>query len=123
MTGVKRSITLAGLAWVMFSFPALANDPLSAIEWLEKRPKQIVVPLSEFPQSNTIDEPAVAGSVVTPQVTVSPLGAPVRAAAGLLPSNVTGLPRTLWQGSDVETLTTLMSAIDVEQHPALQSLL
>ena len=123
MTGVKRSITLAGLAWAMFSFPALANDPLSAIEWLEKRPKQIVVPLSEFPQSNTIDEPAVAGSVVTPQVTVSPLGAPVRAAAGLLPSNVTGLPRTLWQGSDVETLTTLMSAIDVEQHPALQSLL
>jgi len=122
MVATKRSFALVGLLAAMAS-PAFANDPLSAIEWLEKRPKQIVVPLSDFNEPTQIDEPAVAGSVVTPEVTVSPLGAPVRAAAGLLPSNVTGLPRTLWQGSDVETLSTLISALNVERQPALQSLL
>lgn len=123
MARIDRSFALAGLLCTTLCMPAMANDPLSAIEWLEKRPKQIVVPLSELPQAEVIDEAEVAGSVVTPQITVSPLGAPARAAAGLLPSNVTGLPRTLWQGSDVDTLNTLMTALDVEQYPALQSLL
>ena len=112
------------LAAILFgcAAPAFATDPLSAIEWLEKRPKQIVVPLETL-NPPKVDEPAVAGSVVTPEVTVTPLGAPVRAAAGLLPSSVTGLPRTLWFGSEAEVLTALFDALNVEAQPALQSLL
>lgn len=101
--------------------PALANDPLSAIEWLEKRPKQIVVPLVTK-DTPIFSEPAVASSVKTPEITSTPLGAPVRAAAGLLPSAVTGLPRALWLGSDADTLDTLITALNVEDQPALQSL-
>ncbi len=103
------------------SSASFANDPLSAIEWLEKRPKQVVVPLTEL-KPEKIDEPPVAGSITTPEVTVTPLGAPVRAAAGLLPSNVTGLPRSLWAQSEADDLRDLITALKVEDHPALQSL-
>lgn len=121
MTAVKRSLSIVSLLAFGAVTPVHATDPLSAIEWLEKRPKQIVVPLETL--KVPIDEPAVAGSVITPEVTVTPLGAPVRAAAGLLPSNITGLPSTLWQGSDAQTLSTLIQALNVETVPALQSLL
>ena len=108
----------------LFSFwvcaPAFAADPLSAIEWLEKRPKQIVVPL---PELEKFDEPPVAAFITTPDVTVSPIGAPMRAAAGLLPSSVTGLSRQIWVQSEAESITALLAALDVEQHPALLSLL
>jgi len=56
-------------------------------------------------------------------VAVTPLGAPERGAAGLLPSSVTGLPRTLWIGSDLETIQSLLGRLPVDGHPALQSLL
>lgn len=121
MAGIKNRFRLGLALTCAIQMPAFANDPLSAIEWLEKQPKQIVVPL-ETPQI-TIDEPAVAGSVTTPKVTVTPLGAPVRAAAGLLPSNVTGLPRDLWQGSDAEVVSTLITDLNAEKLPALQELL
>ena len=121
MAGIKNRFKLGFALTCAIQMPAFASDPLSAIEWLEKQPKQIVVPL-ESPQI-TIDEPAVAGSVTTPKVTVTPLGAPVRAAAGLLPSNVTGLPRDLWQGSDAEAVSTLIKDLNAEKLPALQELL
>ena len=98
-----------------------ASDPLSAIEWLEKRPKQVVVPLVQAPR--VIDEPPAAIAITTPEVTVTPLGAPMRAAAGLLPSSVTGLPRDLWSDSEAGGLGALLGALDVERLPALQSLL
>ena len=122
MAQIKALTLSAGLcASVALGAPAFATDPLSAIEWLEKRPKQIIVPLETL-NPPKIDEPAVAGSVVTPEVTVTPLGAPVRAAAGLLPSSVTGLPRELWRGSETQDLTALLTALNVENQPALQSL-
>lgn len=99
--------------------PRSAGDPLSAIDWLEQRQPQVVAPLP----APVPDEPPVAGSITTPPVTVTPLGAPQRAAAGLLPPNVTGLPRALWSNSDAGTLSTLLTALDVEAYPALQSLL
>lgn len=121
MAAVKLGLASACTLLCAALSPAYATDPLSAIEWLEKRPKQIVVPL--VPPTPRADEPAVAGSVLTPEVTVTPLGAPVRAAAGLLPSNITGLPRSLWQSSDADALTTLITALNVEDLPALQALL
>lgn len=65
----------------------------------------------------------MAGSVTTPDVTVTPLGAPNRGAAGLLPSSVTGLPRTLWSGSETQVLSALITSLSAEGQPALQSLL
>ena len=122
MAAAKRNRAVLAACFCTLAAPLFATDPLSAIEWLEKRPKQIIVPLETL-KPKPIEEPAVAGSVVTPQVTVTPLGAPVRAAAGLLPTSVTGLPRALWQGSDEQTLSALVTALNVEQQPALQSLL
>ncbi|MEM9580730.1 MAG: hypothetical protein AAF891_08585 [Pseudomonadota bacterium] len=110
-----------GLALCALTAPAWANDPLSAIEWLERRPEQIVTPLSQIPRA--IDEPPVADQITTPQVAVTPLGAPERGAAGLLPSTVTGLPRNLWSGSDVGTLSSLLARVRADDHPALLSLL
>jgi hypothetical protein len=99
-----------------------ANDPLSAIDWLENRPAQIVTPLEtlDLPRAN---EPPVAGGVRTPEVTVTPLGAPSREAAGLLPSSVTGLPRSLWSGSDGAVLDGLIEGLGNERSAAVQSLL
>lgn len=121
MAAAKQRSLLFGACLSVCAFPLGATDPLSAIEWLEKRPKQIIVPLETL-NPPKIDEPAVAGSVVTPEITVTPLGAPVRAAAGLLPSSVTGLPRELWRGSETQDLTALLTALNVENQPALQSL-
>jgi hypothetical protein len=121
MRAVRTPTTLA-LTLIFGSVsPAFANDPLSAIEWLEKRPKQIVVPLAPT-DTPKFSEPAVASAVKTPEITTTPLGAPVRAAAGLLPSAVTGLPNALWHGSDAQTLDTLITALNVEDQPALQAL-
>ncbi len=99
-------------------------EPLSAIEWLERRPAQItvlrVVPLTPL---EPVNEPPVAHTIFTPDVTVTPLGAAQAGSAGLLPSSVTGLPQTLWSGSHPDTLQGLMTRISVDQFPALQSLL
>lgn len=118
-----RSVFLCSFALASaLAGAAHANDPLSAIEWLEKRPKQVVVPLTPLAPLK-IDEPPVANSITTPEVVVTALGAPVRSAAGLLPSSVTGLPRNLWAGSEVQSLETLVGAMNVEALPSLQSLL
>lgn len=123
MARTRQCITAAALLLLGHATPLFATDPLSAIEWLEKRPKQVVVPFTPLNLPETIDEPPVAGSITTPEVTVTALGAPVRAAAGLLPSTVTGLPRNLWRDSETETVSALLKALNVEGKPALQSLL
>ncbi|KUF08876.1 hypothetical protein [Pseudoponticoccus marisrubri] len=57
------------------------------------------------------DEP-VARSAVPPAVESAPLGAPSPGAAGLLPAAATGLPASLWRGSDPQTLDALIGAVD-----------
>lgn len=113
-----RGLALLGLSALATS--TAANEPLSAIEWLERRPAQIVTPL---PAPQKIDEPPVADKITTPPIAVTALGAPERGAAGLLPSSVTGLPRTLWTGSDAQALSDRLGRIAPEGHPALLSLL
>lgn len=93
---------------------ALAQPPLSAIEWLND-PVPVIQPIPR-------DEPPVAGGVVTPDVTVTPLGEPARDSVGLLPTSVTGLPVSLWQFSQTERITSLLKAQKLADLPAMQSL-
>ncbi|MEJ6401782.1 hypothetical protein [Yoonia sp. 2307UL14-13] len=94
---------------------AAAQDigaPLSAIDWLS----QSVEPASAV-------EPPVARGIVTPPVTMTPLDQPSKDRVGLLPASVTGLPPSIWAGSDEETLVALVQSKRVETLPAIQDFL
>jgi hypothetical protein len=107
---------------------AQAQDqgPMSAVDWLSD---SVAVPApfassSQSPQPLiNPDEPPVANSVVTPQISVTPLDSPSPDPIGLLPSEVTGFPAGLWKGSEAETLATLVQAQRVDSLPAMQALL
>ncbi|SDY01852.1 hypothetical protein [Citreimonas salinaria] len=67
-------------------------------------------------------EPVVADGVTVPHVDSAPLGAQGVGAAGLLPPSVTGLPNTLWEGSDASRLARLIAETDPAV-PALRALM
>ncbi|WP_139838512.1 hypothetical protein [Pseudoruegeria aquimaris] len=90
-------------------------QPLSAIDWLSD---SIRAPVT-VPR----DDGAVADSAAVGEITVTPLDEPGLDAVGLLPTSVTGFPRDLWGGSDVQTLTEQIARIDATASPALQDLL
>jgi hypothetical protein len=91
--------------------------PLSVIDWLERNtPTPAVQPQPQPP------EPATAPSANVPVVTVSPLDGPAARRVGLAPASITGLPDTLWQGSDGTELAEAISAIKAVRLPATQAL-
>ena len=73
------------------------------------------------PGAACLAQPVSSGATVPP-VETRPLDAPDPAAVGLLSQRQTGLPRTLWQQSDVGTLVDLIIAVDPAV-PALRDLL
>lgn len=91
-----------------------ATEPLSVIEWLGDNPTGIGGPV--------LLEPPVSDSATLPKVDVTPLEV-ARLPIGLVPSDVTGLPPTLWAGSDSETLIRLLQNVSVRDSPALQKLI
>jgi len=97
---------------------ALAQQPLSAIEWLDEASTAAVttVPRPSF------SEPPSANAVTVPNVTVTALDAPRADAVGLLPSTTTGLPVTLWEKSTTSTLLRALSHLESEPLPAIQAL-
>ncbi|WP_204114283.1 hypothetical protein [Shimia biformata] len=105
------------LALALAAGPASAQEPLSAIDWLRQTP------------TVTLDMglggsgPPVTESALSPSVGVEQLDTPGRDAVGLLPSNVTGLPSSLWQNSRAQVLADLLDEIDTQQLPAVQALL
>ena len=101
---------------------AQQGAPHSAIDWLSRSVQ--VAPVTIAPQARpTPDEPPVSNNASTPQVTTTPLGGPSLDPIGLLPPAVTGLPRSLWAGSDEATLIALLQAKPVSKLPAIQTLL
>lgn len=64
----------------------------------------------------------VAGTATPPRVEAQPLGQPGPGGAGLLPPKMTGMPATLWLGSDPERLRSLIKAARPVV-PALRDLL
>lgn len=96
---------------------AAQDQPLSAIDWLAvQRDVPPVIPL----QPETLETP-VAESATVPDVEVLPLDAPAIGGAGLLPSSVTGLPPTLWQGSDEADLIAAIRTLQ-RRAPAVPAL-
>jgi hypothetical protein len=118
-----RNAFLLPFAAMVWSESAIAQDagdePLSAIDWLS----QSVTPtaLSDLPLT-VPDEPPVSDNASSPDITVSPLDSPTPDSIGLLKSTMTGLPPSLWSGSDVETLILLVRAEHDETLPAIQDL-
>jgi hypothetical protein len=108
----------AFLALGLLASPAFAQEsgaPLSAIDWLSRS--------VEGSSTASPPEPPVASDASSPGITVTPLDGGEGGPSGILPSEVTGLPATLWTGSDAATLVDLIHAEDVETLPALQELL
>lgn len=99
--------------------PALAQTPLSAIDWLSDsvaaEPERVVLPLLP------IEKPVSNGAGIE-TITVTPLDAVSADAVGLLPTSTTGLPRDLWGGSRSSDLVALFAALDTDLLPGLQEL-
>lgn len=98
---------------------AAQGAPLSAIDWLS----QSVASTSTGPLGTPMAEPPVAQDARSPSITVTPLGTTEPHILGVLPPEVTGLPRDLWSGSDIGSLASLIRAEPAETLPALQELL
>ncbi len=107
------------LAGLMVATSLSAQDPgaapLNVIDWLDT---QVSQPTPSLPPS----EPGVAATATVPDVTVRPLGGSAPKRVGLAPTNVTGLPDTLWSESNGQALARALSAMPALRQPALQSL-
>ncbi|KAA9008712.1 hypothetical protein [Histidinibacterium aquaticum] len=102
------------------------SRPLSAIDWLSE---SVNTPDPLSSSSSSTDRPARAGedpiadSANIPEVTVQPLGSASPDPVGVLAPELTGLPRSLWAGSEVETVAALIAAERIETLPALRDLM
>lgn len=103
-------------AGILLAGSALANEPLTAIDWLTQPP-----PRSSLP-GTVLLEPPVAGTAALPAITVTPLES-LLPPTGLVPASATGLPVDLWRGSEPTDVTRLISSVPVRRSPAMQALL
>lgn len=102
-------------------WPATAEAPLSAIDWLSE---SVATPAVAAPAPPTpIDEPAVTDNALPQDVTVSVLGAPSLDALGLLSPRVTGLPAALWGAATLDQVLPALTTARTDGMPALQALL
>lgn len=104
---------------------AVAQEPISAIDWLDTRGGLAALPGAQptgLPAPG-VNEPPVAQSIQTPEITTQSLDAPQVGAVGLLPRSVTGLPADIWQASSARSLGRRLAQLDVDRLPAMQSLL
>ncbi|MHA7827338.1 MAG: hypothetical protein ACX93P_07220 [Roseovarius sp.] len=110
--------TDALIASIFIASGAAAQEPLSAIEWLDA-PVSVTV---AAPRVMPLDDMSVSDGVDTPQVAVMPLGSARSDSVGLLPSDVTGLPVSLWQASTERAVTAKFARLSPEPLPAIQAL-
>ena len=123
------STTASPLVWSTILYLGLtgaspaSEQPLSAIDWLQDpAPINLSDPLQvALPGPSDASGPDQTG-VSVPEIEVTPLGETRADAAGLLSSQATGLPATLWRESPTDTLVALMQRLPPDPLPALQSL-
>ena len=110
------------LSIAMIALPASlgAQEPLTAIDWLGQNAPQIRSGPTLGGQ--TLREPPVTQTALQPEIAVETLQ-PQPQPMGLVPSDVTGLPVNLWQGSELPTLRYLIDTVPVDGNPAMQTLL
>ncbi len=107
-------LTRATLIAFCLTGPAFAQQPLSAIEWLNDPPENL--------PGTVLLEPPVTQTGLSPNVEVTPLESLSR-PLGLVSASVTGLPLDLWRGSDPDRLAEMISQVPVRRNPAMQRLL
>ena len=112
---------MASRAWVLtlavlVPLAAMAEQPMSAIDWLSESVK---TPAAAPPPV----EPPVSGPVTVPEVAMSVLGQPSLDAAGVLPASVTGLPHALWGLGRTDEIITHLAIERSDVLPALKGLL
>ncbi|MEX0276297.1 MAG: hypothetical protein AB3N19_02150 [Ruegeria sp.] len=93
---------------------AQTSEPLSVIDWLTNPPENL--------PGTVLLEPPVTQTGLQPDVQVTPLES-LSPPLGLVSSSVTGLPVSMWQGSDPARLAELIRNVPVKANPALQRLL
>lgn len=103
------------LALMFLPGAALAEEPLSAIDWLSQS-------LSE-PQQMAVPKVTLGTAIAAPDVTVQSLGLPVPDAIGILSTKVTGLPHNLWGDAPGAEIEALVNSAAPDNLPALQGLL
>lgn len=106
------------LALILHAGTAEAQQPLSAIDWLDR---PLTMPEIQAPMT-AAKEPPVTDAVVVPGVNVTPLGQAMPDTVGLLPTATTGLPRSLWRASRLDDLTEAFTQLPSEMLPAVQAL-
>lgn len=122
---VRKRLLLLAAAWAA---PAFAQEaPLSAIDWLAAQPRPEAgapAPGLDMTLAPPRIEPPVADSASVPDVEVRTLDGPEIGGVGLLPSSVTGLPQSLWRGSDEAELRQAIDRLSTRRPavPALQAL-
>lgn len=118
---IKRGLLSATLCGVLS--PAVAQAPLSAIDWLSD---SVAAPAAmqnrPAPELPAIDEPAVTRSAQPEDITTRPIDAPTWDGAGLLSPAVTGLPRTLWGDTPTEEIARMLRRERGDALPAVQDL-
>lgn len=88
-----------------------AQEPLSAIDWLSD---------SVAPRPGA---PSLKPGPETAAISVAPLGATQPDAVGLLPAQVTGLPRDLWGPGESGEIARAIRAERIDTLPAVQALM
>lgn len=127
----KGGIALAALLMVSGVAAAQENSgqPLSAIDWLSRSVETPMFdaglvpgdPLNGGLTVRRLEEPGAA-AVLLPSISVSTIDTASPDVVGLLPSAVTGFPRTLWSSSVEKDLTKLVSDVPVSLLPGLRDL-
>ncbi|WP_341213897.1 hypothetical protein [uncultured Limimaricola sp.] len=92
------------------------GEPLSAIDWLSR---SVAIPEAPAPGP---EEPPVADSASSPQVSVRPLDSASPDSIGLVGPRVSGLPRHLWSATEQDRLVALIEAQPLDTLPALEAL-
>ncbi|MEX0364816.1 MAG: hypothetical protein AB3N22_02020 [Ruegeria sp.] len=106
--------TRTALIALCLTTPALAQDPLSAIDWLTEPPENL--------PGTVLLEPPVTETGLRPEIEVTPLEE-LKPPLGLVSTSVTGLPVDLWRGSDPARISELIADVPVRENPAMQRLL
>lgn len=90
------------------------GPPLSAIDWLSKQ---------DDPNGDWITEAPTSRNALPDEVSTTAIGRVRRDAIGLLPSQITGLPVSLWGDTEVDELTALIQEQEIVALPSIQALL
>ncbi|HDR29123.1 MAG TPA: hypothetical protein ENN83_11020, partial [Rhodovulum sp.] len=109
-----RRLAILAVAWAAASGSVRAEPPLSAIDWLSDSVTD--------PTVRTVPPALSPGPAIEP-IEVQPLAGISVDAVGLLPGQVTGLPRDLWGPGRPEEIARAIRAERVDTLPAMQALL